>query len=243
MRRLEISTPSGRAHLDRVRSGWAIDLGAPTDAPEAIERLSLALERLAQAGGGLAQLWARAGDPVAAGAGRALGLTAERELQQLRRPLPVGLPYELVTRPFVPGADEEAWLEVNNGAFESHPEQGGWTLDDLLAREAEPWFDPAGFLLHEDDGALRGFCWTKVHPDHEPPLGEIYVIGVAPAAQGTGLGRRLVLAGLDHLHGAGLGWGMLYVDRDNSSAVRLYERLGFEIHHVDTSLTIEVPAA
>jgi mycothiol synthase len=171
-----------------------------------------------------------------------LGLVPTRDLNQLRVPLPrPEPPPPLDWQPFRPGVDEEAWLEVNNRAFDWHPEQGGWSLQQILEEEAEPWFDPAGFVMHWVDGRLAGFCWTKIHPptldqgpDGDPMLGEIYVIGADPDFTGRGLGGALTSTGLDWMHRQrGAPVGMLYVDADNTAAVRLYDRLGFTRHHTD----------
>jgi mycothiol synthase len=172
----------------------------------------------------------RLSDPL-----EARGSRKVRELRQLRRPL-AELPPDpplaqgVVVRPFRPGADDEAWLAVNAAAFASHPEQGRWVQADLAARMAEPWFDPAGFLLAEREGVLLGYHWTKVHPDG---AGEVYVLGVSPSAQGLGLGSALLVRGLRHLAGAGCPEALLYVDGDNPGALRLYERAGFRPHDLD----------
>ena len=156
--------------------------------------------------------------------------TAAAELPDFVRPDGVAL------RAFVPGKDEDAWLAANRAAFAHHPEQGSMTRADLEARMEEPWFDPAGFLLAEDrEGQLLGFHWTKVHPRHgsHPAIGEVYVVGVTPAAQGMGLGKALTVAGIRHLEQQGLHAVMLYTDADNAPAVSLYRRLGFTRWDVD----------
>ncbi len=152
-------------------------------------------------------------------------------------PAPV-FPEHVRLRTFVVGQDEEAWTALNNRAFADHPDQGGWSEREVKLREAEPWFDPAGFLLAErtDDGTLLGFHWTKVHgprsgpaadQDHaHEPIGEVYVLGVDPAAQGLGLGPALTLAGLRHLRGKGLSQAMLYVDESQPSCGRAVREAG-----------------
>jgi mycothiol synthase len=183
-------------------------------------------------------VWAHGELPGAVALADSLGFERFRALWQMRRPfgepLPqVAVPAGVVLRTFEVGRDEDAWVRVNARAFAHHPEQGRWTRADLERREREPWFSPEGFFLAERDGALVGFHWTKVHDDEDGPIGEVYVVGVDPDAQGLGLGRTLTLAGLRHLDGLGLPAVMLYVDESNTPATALYTTLGFEHRSTD----------
>lgn len=195
---------------------------------------------------GTVEAWAHGDQPAARRLAELHGLTAVRDLLQLKRtvagaqdvPLEVSLPEGVEIRAFEVGRDEQSWLRVNSRAFAQHPEQGRLTLSDLQQREGESWFDPAGFLLAvttEDPDRVVGFHWTKVHPGGEgaAALGEVYAVGVDPEQQGGGLGRALTAAGINHLAEEGLEEVMLYVDADNTAAVSLYESLGFERWHVD----------
>jgi mycothiol synthase len=198
------------------------------------------VEELLDRTGGTLRAWAHGQHPGAVALAARLGFRAVRELWQMRRslldPLPEPeLPPGVRLRSFVPGQDDEEFLRVNNAAFDWHPEQGGWDRDQLRLRAAEPWFDPAGFLLAVDDhDRLLGFHWTKVHTAPEP-IGEVYVLGVDPAARGLRLGAALTLAGLRYLRERGLTRVMLYVEADNSAAVRLYGGLGFTRWQADVS--------
>ncbi|XRQ16379.1 mycothiol synthase [Actinomadura welshii] len=199
------------------------------------------LRALREEAAGPLRVWAHGDLPAAAALAAAEGMARVRVLLQMRRPASDPLPEPQVApgvalRTFRPGEDERAWLDVNARAFADHPEQGALTIEDVREREGESWFDPAGFFLAERDGRLAGFHWTKIHPG---AVGEVYVVGVDPDAQGLGLGRTLTLVGLHHLRDAGVGQLMLYVDESNTAAVRLYESLGFTRYAVDVMYSTE----
>ncbi len=159
-----------------------------------------------------------------------------RTLEMLRVALPVAVaavPAGATLRNFEPGRDDAAWLAQNNAAFADHPEQGAWREGDLDERTREPWFDPSGFLLLEIDGRLAASCWTKVHELHPDRFGEIYVISVHPDFQGRSLGRVMVTQGLEALRRKGVSEAILFVDRSNVGARRLYTSLGFELVRED----------
>ena len=243
------------ADLDGVVAGYLNLVPAADDAPAMAEAVirpdvrrrgigaQLIRAGLARGGPGT-RVWAHGNLEPARATAAALDLVVVRELLQMRRPLselPPAPTREGVTiRTYEGSADDAELLRVNNAAFSWHPEQGGWTEADVAQRRDEAWFDPAGLFLAFDatSGRLLGFHWTKVHG---PTLGEVYVVGVDPAAQGRGLGAALTLVGLAHLAKT-LGADatvMLYVEGDNAAAVKTYERIGFEVFNADVAYAAE----
>ena len=185
--------------------------------------------------------WSHGNHPAAAALAPRFGLRRVRDLWVMRRTLDdlpaleaSAVESSVDVRAFRVGADEDAFLAVNAAAFAHHPEQGRMTRADLAARIAEPWFDPAGFFLAWRGDELLGYHWTKEHREPSGDFGEVYVVGIAPTAQGGGLGRLLTLTGLHHLASRGLAEVILYVESDNAPAVAVYERLGFTHAASDT---------
>lgn len=203
--------------------------------------LTKTLEKVA----GDRRVWAHGDLPAAQALAASQGLTSLRELLQLRRPLAdrlpeLAVPDDLTLRTYGGPRDDAEILRVNNAAFEWHPEQGGWSAEQMDERTGSDWFDPAGLFLAfdaENLDRLLGFHWTKVQPAEgaEPELGEVYIVGVDTAAQGRGLGRILTLAGLYYLADRGLGEVELYVEGDNTAALNTYHRLGFARYAIDVA--------
>jgi mycothiol synthase len=228
----------GRLQLDallsRSRAGGA-------EGPMLLSALYSALgPSIAKSGAATVELWAKPAEPWHRAMAEYEGFEQLRSLHQLRCRLPLAAAV-LETRPFVPGHDEEKLLRVNNRAFASHPDQGNLTVEDLAQAAAQPWFDPEGIRLYDDPDnpdVVAGFCWTKIHQPvapGQPPLGEIYAIGIDPDHHGNGLGKPMTAAGLGWLSAQGLKTGMLYVEADNEPALRTYYKLGFEQHRTDVA--------
>ncbi len=181
---------------------------------------------LERAGGlsGAGAVWASDDETVAAA--HELGYVEARRLVQLARPLPADSPpaIDADVTSFLKG-DEDDVIAVNNAAFADHPDNAGWTRASLAERMGRGWFQPDDLLIARRAGVPVAICWTKLHPHG---VGEIYIIGVHPAAQGTGLGRAMTLYGLDHLHRErGATTAMLYSEASNTVGVALYEGMGF----------------
>lgn len=241
-----IALADGKATVVVRDGGFAVlhdgDLSLAVHPDHRRHQIATALLQETSYDGGLTA-WSHGHHPAADRLAASHGWERVRDLWVMRRsnarPLPALEVPDGVTIRSYRDADAAQVVAVNAAAFAHHPEQGAMDEDNLARRMAEPWFDPAGLLVAEDGSGMLGFHWTK---QHDAQHGEVYVVGVAPGAQGRGLGRLLTLAGLHHLAGLGVDEVLLYVESDNAPAVAVYSRLGFAHAGVDTHVQYRSPA-
>lgn len=226
---------------NETTGAWTVDLSDQRATTSFDAELTTAIATIADAGGGATELWIHDVDDSVDAIATGAGFLAHRDLWQLRCPLPAE-PSSIETRAF-DDSDAAELVGVNNRAFSWHPEQSGMTTDSLATTMAEPWYNADGFRIYQPDDQILGFCWTKVHADESPVLGEIYVIAVDPSAHGQGLGSPMTRAGLDWLAAQGIEHGMLYVESDNDPANRTYARIGFVHHRTDRAYNRTIDAS
>lgn len=245
----------GYLHLDQTDevAGPAIEVSViPAERGHGIGS-ALVRNALTQVGAKGVRLWAHGQQAGAHKLAQSLGFLQVRELWQMRRSLFAPLPKAqevtgIKVRAFEPGVDDLDWVKLNSEIFASHPEQGGWTQQDLHIRMSEPWFDPNGFFVAvNENNQMVGFAWTKIHGssshgDHEhSSIGELYVVGVAAEYRGRGISTAISIKALEFLRGHGLPAVMLYVDADNNLAIDVYKSIGFT--HWDTDVMFRKPSA
>jgi len=90
-----------------------------------------------------------------------------------------------------------------------------------LAQQGTRWYVAA---VDAGDGALLGYAGLL----HSGAEADVQTIAVAPAAQGRGVGARLLRELLAEAARRGCTSAMLEVRADNAAAVALYRRFGFE---------------
>jgi mycothiol synthase len=232
----------GYAHLDQTDlvAGPSVELVVDPDHRSfgiGRQLLSKAVEICGQN----LRLWVHGENEAAAALANSFNFEKIRTVLQMQKQLtdieklPVIDP-KIIIRSFLPGLDSNDWLTLNNKVFKDHPEQSDWQLSDLNHRLGEEWFDEKGFFIAFLNNQMIGSTWTKIHGalthDHggshdHPAIGEIYITAVDPAYSGSGLGRALTITALNYLKYQGLNVAMLYVDFDNTRAVKLYKSLGF----------------
>ncbi len=110
--------------------------------------------------------------------------------------------------------EDELSLERTEASLQRHLDAGP---DALVLGAVAP--GPGGGLLGTVD--------LHRHPLRRLRHGAVLTIGVHPAAQGQGLGRRLMQAALGWADAAGIARIELFVLADNARAIRLYTSLGF----------------
>lgn len=130
--------------------------------------------------------------------------------------------------------DAEALRVVRLASLQADPTAFGRTYDEVVTYGPEVWVERAigsannATFLAWSDGRAVGMVAGIEMPD-EPGHAELVSMWTAPAARGLGVGQQLVEQVLRWAAERGTPEVRLWVTRGNDSAVRLYERCGFEL--------------
>lgn len=187
---------------------------------------------------GLLQVWIRHVEAADITCATDEGYAVDRRLAVLGRPLddePVAVPdapgYRV--RSYRADLDDAAVVEVLRETYAGTAD-AGWDLARFGGRRGWSWFRPEDLLVAVDEaGRIGGLHWLK---RRTAVVGEVYNLAIHPRAQGRGLGRMLLVAGLDHLRRVGCHDVLLWVDLANERAVRLYTSEGFTTRWEDVAL-------
>ena len=130
-----------------------------------------------------------------------LGFTQARVLWQMRRSLlaaagraaPARRACACARSSSAPTSAE--FLRVNNAAFDWHPEQGGWDLDQVKLREPSRGSTRTASCSPSTpttacSASTGPRCTRRRGGTRHEPIGEVYVLGVDPSARGTAPRRR-----------------------------------------------------
>ncbi len=163
------------------------------------------------------------------------GFSFDRYFWRMRLPAdqPIAapqLPEGYTVRTFVPGQDEELLMRVRNTTFAEHFGSIPYNLETATYVTQQENFQPAGLFFAFKDGEIAGYCWASTSAEEmaqrKMSVGWIHHLGTVPGHRGVGLGRALLLIGVQHLRQS-VQVVELGMEGKNSAALNLYESVGF----------------
>jgi ribosomal protein S18 acetylase RimI-like enzyme len=166
------------------------------------------------------------------------GFIADRYFFTMERSLSLPIPESQLPDGFTirqvrSNEDAEAWVELFNQSFIDH-----WNHHDLTVESYEHWLTDPDYKPELDlvavaaDGTFAAFCHCDISPEDNKRSGRnegwISTLGTRRGFRRKGLGRAMLLAGMQRLKVAGVDTARLGVDTENpSGAGQLYESVGF----------------
>ena len=201
------------------------------------ELLRHALERARELGMRKAHVGLSPTDSDLAGTLSGLGFNQVRVHYELRLDLSK-LVLEVAEVPGVTCCCLEAGEEGNLARIQNCSFADTWaynrnTVKDIRWRLEVRANSPDDIIFALRGGKPIGFCWTVPNCGQDSSTGrskgQIYMMGVAPAFRGKGVGRKLLQAGLSYLQSKGKEIIDLTVDSGNPPAVKLYDSQGFRL--------------
>lgn len=99
-------------------------------------------------------------------------------------------------------------------------------------RAFDRFLEEPGFLVADDADGIVGYVVADTVRERGWHLGHVKDLAVHPQKRGDGVGSRLLERALHALAARGVSRVKLEVRESNRGARRLYDRFGFERHHV-----------
>jgi mycothiol synthase len=151
--------------------------------------------------------------------------------QPLNDAIPASQPPEgFVIRPLAGEAEVESYVALQRAAFGSTNMTAEWRVRTLQAPQYIPALD---LVAVAPDGALAAFCvcWLSQcgHDENGSNTGQVEPMGVRPDLQQRGLGRAILLEGLQRLQALGAATALIDSDGENEPSRGLYEAVGFRV--------------
>jgi mycothiol synthase len=141
---------------------------------------------------------------------------------------PMSLPEGFWLRSFTVDEDEETLVDLQNTAFGENWGFAPNTVDEISARVSLDRSSPDGIIFVVDGDRPIAYNWTLQASNSHKSVGWVAMTGVHPDYRGMGLGRTVVIAGMEYLVSQGVDGIELEVDSANTAARELYLKLGFE---------------